>query len=149
MRVIFFFFFLLLLLLLLALSFVVMPATRRGRSRPSRGNSPHPSGRRQVRFQSPTVDPAIESIHDESTDGHDAQNDPANTVASQNTSDSAVEARESLLTMVREEFQALRQMIGAPPPPAPGHQPSHQHQSYTPGGTTENGWSPSAGMSQW
>ncbi len=120
-----------------------MPATRRGRSRTPRSNPPHSSGRRQVRFQLPPVDPAVESIPDDSTDGQNAQNDPATTVSSQNTSDSSAEARDSLLTMIREEFQALRQMIGAPPPPVPE---DHGHQ---PGGTTGNGWSPSAGMIPW
>ena len=50
-----------------------------------------------------------------------------------------------MFTIIRDEFQALRQMISAPPPSVP--EDHRVTQAYTPATTSENRWSPLAGMS--
>ena len=103
-----------------------------GHSRTLSSTPSHQSCRRQVRFTLPPSNPT-ESIPDQ-TDSQNTQDDQKTSVSSQSPSKSTAEARNSLL---REEFQALRQMIGIPFV----LEDHHVTQAYTPVTNSENGWS--------
>ena len=97
-----------------------MPASRRGRTRPTTTCSTRPSARRRIDVL-PDIGRTEEQADNDQQSESQEQELPTQQPVQTTSDSSQAEVHDSFLTMIQDEFQALRQLIAAPPLPTTDH----------------------------